>query len=395
MPSNSSEKYISFPVIAAACVSAAVFVVTKFALSRSSAITRPAGGPASPTTPDPETLHSGTVSELWVFPIKGVRGSKVQAALLTSTGLQYDREWAIVAADADKSDGGACGPREVFSVNKAPGLGRARATIDPANMMLVVHADGGTQSPLYVPLRRDTRVAQQDANQEEEEEEVLLDVALFGMEGTAVDEGDRAAQWFTLLVGRPVRLARIKDTNSNDAPAGGARVCRNRRPEQSPRHAGTNIPSDTIKFHDYGTLHVICESGVEWLAANVRDASPVTTEQFRANIVVAGVPFPEEDVWKRLRIGEVAMRVAKQSGRCVIPTTNASGTRNRNFEPTATLRRLRSCYHRHQQHWPQKSLCYMFGLDLFHDSVDGAAVLRVGDAVVPTETQPAPLFFIH
>ncbi len=304
--------------------------------------------------PSLHDLHWGHVAELWVYPVKGVRGRRVASALLVETGLQYDREWAVVA-------GHPPGPMEVLSMNKAPNLGTACAFVDESRGVLVVTAPG--KHTLSVPLSRTTFAAE------------TLPVTLFGMDGVARDEGDEAADWFTELVGRPVRLARIAV---------------NRRPEHSPRHVGTNVPTDAIKFHDYGTLHLICDSGVAWLAENVSDGSPVTTEQFRANIVVSGIPFPEEDSWKRLIIGSVAMRVAKQSGRCVIPTTASSGARNRNFEPTATLRRLRACYHRHQQHLEQKSLCYMFGLDLFHEVSN--VVLTAGDPVVPTQTQPVPQY---
>ncbi|QIZ78731.1 MOSC domain-containing protein [Ferrimonas lipolytica] len=37
-----------------------------------------------------------TVTELWVYPVKGLAGISVQQAELTPTGLQYDRHWMVV-----------------------------------------------------------------------------------------------------------------------------------------------------------------------------------------------------------------------------------------------------------------------------------------------------------
>ena len=327
--------------------------------------------------PHLETLHCGRVSELWVHPIKGVNGHQVSSALLVSTGLRFDREWAVLASvDNDGADDAAAGHRyEVLSKNKAPRLGTATAFVDEVHDALIVTATGRPR--LTIPLHRKPTAEFND----EQEKRRELPVTLFGMEGLAFDEGEEAADWFSALLGRAVVLARIAPTHT-------------RRPAQSTSHKGTNASTDAIGFHDYATLHCICDAGVTWLAKNVSDGSPVTTEQFRANIVVSGVPFPEEDVWKRVRIGNIDLRVAKQSGRCVIPTTDASGNRNPNFEPTATLRRLRACYHRHQNLREDKKLCFMFGLDLFHERSSSSSndIIKVGDAVVPTEAQAPPQY---
>jgi uncharacterized protein YcbX len=62
--------------------------------------------------------------------------------------------------------------------------------------------------------------------------------------------------------------------------------------------------------------------------------------RFRPNLVVAGTEAWEEDDWSRVAVGEVVMRVAKPSGRCVVTTTDQS-TADRGTEPLRSLARHR------------------------------------------------------
>lgn len=62
--------------------------------------------------------------------------------------------------------------------------------------------------------------------------------------------------------------------------------------------------------------------------------------RFRPNVVVAGTAAWAEDGWSRIAIGEVAFRVAKMCGRCVVTTTDQE-TAERGREPLRTLGRHR------------------------------------------------------
>jgi uncharacterized protein YcbX len=200
-------------------------------------------------------------------------------------------------------------------------------------------------------------------------------VSLFGMGGEVAEEAEEASRWFSEYLEMDAMLCR--DVS-------------NRFPRESPRHYTATVGSERIALHDFAALHIICEDGVAWLRQNVSDGSPVTTAQFRANIVVRGIPFPEEDRWSELTIGTIPMRVAKQSGRCVIPTHDSDGRRNPNFEPTATLRRLRAAHHRHQRDTPGNAPCYMFGVDAFH--MKYPARIAVGDRLTVTQSQDPPIY---
>lgn len=309
---------------------------------------------ATPRLLDPQVV------ELWVHPIKGVKGMSVDEWPLEERGLLFDREWAVVELDTGNA----------VSSNKHQRLATATATIDADKRRLRVTAPSMPE-PLVLSIGPASRLDDHD-----DESKRIRNVTIFGMSGTALEEGEEAKQWFSTLLRRPVVLCRIR------AP---------RLPRESPNHVGTSAPSDVIGFHDYATLHIICRDGVRWLQqsmpSHVQSKLQLTTQQFRANVVVDGVPFPEEDSWQTLTIGTVPMRVAKQSGRCVIPTHDADGVRGMEFEPTATLRRLRATPHRHQLHWESRQPNFMFGLDLFHDT---RGTLRVGDRLLVTATQEEP-----
>lgn len=70
------------------------------------------------------------------------------------------------------------------------------------------------------------------------------------------------------------------------------------------------------------------------------DEGPLPLNRFRPNLVVAGTAPWAEDARRRIRVGEVAFRVAEPCGRCVITTTDQRTARC-GKEPRRTLARYR------------------------------------------------------
>lgn len=314
------------------------------------------------------------VKELWVFPIKGVKGMSVSSWPLGPHGLLYDRDWAVVYRRRSDHQESAW---SVASCNKFQKLAAATANvlrIDAIRTVLQVAAP--TMAPLIL-----------DVCAEADTQPTTYSVDLFGMRGLAEEFGGPEAQeWWQNYLGTDtydVRFCRI---------AAGAP----RKPADSAAHNGCPAAGDdTIAFHDYAALHIICADGVRWLqAAMPRATAPrLSTAQFRANVVVDGVEFPDEDTWSVVALGDVELRIAKQSGRCVIPTHNDTGARHPTFEPTATLRRLRSAYHRHQEDRDEKTLMHMFGVDALVDKTFVGKCIRVGDAVSVVQRRAPPTYF--
>lgn len=348
--------------IAIAAGLAAKWVCTK--LMRQFVKQRPLERAASP----PSDGDTAVVTSLFVFPIKGVGGMAVDEWPLGPHGLLWDRHWALALPRED-------GTYVAVSSNRLQKLASASASIDQAGTSLKVCAPGMELLSLDI-----------DHNAREGCD--VLRVELFGMWGTAMEESVEATAWWRLFLAHErVVFLRISDS---------------RLPESSPSHQGCPVESeDAIGFHDYAALHIITQEGVAWLRTAIPTAHQVPgfeidDAQFRANVVVGGLPFPDEDTWLRLSIGSISFRVAKQSGRCVIPTHNAAGERHPYFEPTATLRRLRRAFHRHQLDRPVKDGMFMFGLDLFSDGAPTELlppIMRVGDRMVVLQRQAPPDYF--
>lgn len=321
-----------------------------------------------PRRPQPmpaSLVRSAKVTELWVHPVKGMSGTKVTSAVIVPTGFRYDREWAVMVKG------------KIVSSNRFNKINSATARVeeeDSKGGVLVIEAPN--MRALKVPFLNEP-----SSSGESSDPSSIVEVDVFGMKGLVRDEGDEAAEWLKNLLplAQNPRLVR---------------VVANRWAKDSPSHVGTNNPTDQIKLHDYAAFHLICQAGVRWLQGQIRDTNlTLTTEQFRANIVLDdSIPFPEEDWWNTVSLGGCDMRVAKQSGRCVIPTIQ-HGHRPKSHEPTATLMRLRKCFHRHQVDCVKKDPCFMFGLDLFHSQSDVGRTISVGDTFRVTSTREAPLYF--
>lgn len=81
------------------------------------------------------------------------------------------------------------------------------------------------------------------------------------------------------------------------------------------------------------------------LDLSVQAGRDISMKRFRPNIVVDGddlKPF-EEDYWETAMIGDAVFSLAKICSRCKIPTVDPeTGVFDKDNEPTATLKRMRS-----------------------------------------------------
>ncbi len=266
------------------------------------------------------------VTDLYRYPVKSCRGQRLGDAAVEPWGLAGDRRWMVVDA------GG-----EVVTARERP----------PMLLVTPRLADGALV--LTGPGRPDLTVPVPSGDE-------LIPVTVWNSKLLAAPACAAADDWFSEVVGEPVRLAYLDD------------------PTRRPTNPAYSRPGDRVSFADGYPLLLTAEGSLavlnEHIAAGpLASEGPLPMRRFRPSVVVAGATPWTEDAWRLVRIGDVAFRAVKGCDRCVLttidPDTAAPGK-----EPIATLARIRR--------WDGK---VWFGINLIPDTPGGDASIRVGDRV--------------
>jgi uncharacterized protein len=155
----------------------------------------------------------------------------------------------------------------------------------------------------------------------------LVDVTIWDDRVPARLADTGAGDWFSEVIGRPLRLVHLDD------------------PRRRPVDPDVAAPGDVVSFADGFPVLLASEESLgqlnAWIAEGPRAADgPLPMTRFRPNLVVAGAPAFAEDGWRRIRVGEVEFRVLTPCIRCVLTTIDPD-TAARTKEPLVTLARHR------------------------------------------------------
>ncbi|KPC53092.1 MOSC domain-containing protein [Amantichitinum ursilacus] len=229
-----------------------------------------------------------TLDALFYYPIKSIAGIAVTQSQITPLGLPHDRAWMV----ADLNGRLVTGREHPELVQVTAEVGIDTLTLRaPGQPELVVNLTQFAQ-PHTASVWKDT----------------------FGAWAGA----DEADTWFSQYLGRPARLLATNDTQ--------------RRVRSAPE-----VP---LSFADGFPILLIGEASRQELSSWVgRD---LAMARFRPNLVVGGSAAFAEDGWKRIRIGDVILRVAKPCGRCVFTTVDPiTAEKSADQEPLRTLAKRR------------------------------------------------------
>ncbi|XP_047962745.1 mitochondrial amidoxime reducing component 2-like [Salvia hispanica] len=244
------------------------------------------------------------VKSIFVYPIKSCQGISVPQSTLTPNGLRWDRLWMVVNARG-----------RMYTQRVEPKLALIRVELpieaftqgwepDRASF-LVIKAEG--MSTLKIPMVQPSAVAD--------------GVSVWAWSGSALDEGEEAAKWFSEYLGKTSRLVRFDEASQS-------------RPTLSDYVSGHNI-----KFNDWYPFHMISQGSLD--ALNARLAEPVSINRFRPNFLVDGCEPFSEDLWNEVKIDEFVFMGGELCYRCKIPTVNQE-TAVMGSEPNETLMKFRS-----------------------------------------------------
>jgi uncharacterized protein YcbX len=280
-----------------------------------------------------------TLSQIFLYPVKGLRGFSVNTAEVDALGLVGDRRFLIV------NDTG-----EFLTQRTLPNMARIAAELTATDLILRADGDGA----ISVPLRASTPAP-------------LRTVWVWRSKDLrAEDCGREASAWLSAFLGLTCHLVRIGD--------------RFRRPvleRRAPRPGeslieGRVLTPDLFNFADGFPFLAIGEASLTHLNDRLvaTGAEPVPMNRFRPNLVVAGTPAFAEDAWPRVQIGPIVFRSGGPCARCIVTTTDQF-TGERDVEPLRTL----ASYRRDAE----DSTRINFGLNLTHETKSGT--VRLGDAV--------------
>ena len=234
------------------------------------------------------------LSQIYIYPVKSLRGIAVNETELTDRGPQWDRRWMLV-----DPEGTFLSQRELSEM----------ALLQPqldGDQLRIADLRGGREDlkfPLEVPAGASG-----------------ITVSIWQDHCEALLVGEAADAWFSEALGTPCRLVFMPDTS--------------RRPVDPKYAKGEEV----VSFADGYPYLILGEQSM--LDLNNRLPEPIEIIRFRPNLVFSGgAPFAEDN-WRQLLIGAAQFRGTKPCARCQIPTIDLH-TGQSSKEPTRTLATFR------------------------------------------------------
>jgi uncharacterized protein YcbX len=235
----------------------------------------------------PHSDVTGTIAQLFVYPVKSCAGIEVPTVRLTETGLEWDRAWMLVDAHG-----------QFVTQRELPRM----ALIQPSLM--------ATELELRAP-DMPVLAVQFDAVGP------LVTVQVWDDHVPAHDMGDQVAEWFTKFL-----------DGDGDGDVGSA-TYRLVRFDPAHRRVASLKWTDGVpalnQFSDGFPLLVISESSLAGLNQRLLadGHSAVSMARFRPNVVLAGVGAHDEDRVSNFRVdaepASVLLKPVKPCPRCPIP----------------------------------------------------------------------------
>jgi uncharacterized protein YcbX len=271
-----------------------------------------------------------TVSELWIYPVKSLRGISLQQARLTSQGLEHDRRWMVVRDN-----------------------GRFVTQRDLSTLALVatqLEADGVRLSRpgfghILLPFATGTGAS--------------ISSKVWNDAVETTDLGDEIADWLTRSTESraPLRVVRMAEGFGRQ----------HHKPERFGRENAT-------QFADASPYLVASQDSLDALNAELvaRGHAPVPMNRFRANIVVKGLPAFSERRIEVLANDRIALGLRDACERCVVPTIDQdTAIRDPAKEPFKTLTDINPMPHAKAPAFAENSVLLL----------GAGQVIRVGDVL--------------
>ncbi|GMR52033.1 hypothetical protein PMAYCL1PPCAC_22228 [Pristionchus mayeri] len=257
-----------------------------------------------------EWIPVGVVKNLWMFPVKSCSRQEVFSLYCDELGPRFgenrDREFTAIYEDTGV----------MLTARDAPRM-----------MLIQVKVADGVLT-LSTPEGESVSVMLADVI----EQRIVRRATKLGLPVDGLDCGEAAAKFFTeYLEMTGIRLIYFRDDLFNGRPC-----------TVDPGWSMNPFPkrSDPVRYVDLSPYHISTEESLK--ALNKEMETPISSEWFRANIVVDLSPAWDEDRWAEVRIGGVELMCYKPCTRCVLITVNPDiGVKSSEMQPLKRMREIR------------------------------------------------------
>lgn len=285
-----------------------------------------------------------TITDLFIYPVKSLRGIRLERSALDIRGLADDRRWMII----DQQN-------RFVTQRTLPQLATLHTRLTATSLWL--ETTGGEIEIPRTPATPDSTAGG-----------TPITARIWNDDVQVLDEGDAVSQWLTHAVNHPTPLRLVRLSNTP-------------RPQSKPQYLGE---AHTV-FADMAPLLITNQASLDSLnrALAAGSEAPVPMNRFRPNIVISGLnPFAEHRI-ARLRHVNFSLALAYPCERCIMTTVDqASGQKHPHMEPYRTLTQVNAmpAYGDGKFHKPANPKAPAFGENaLLMNNGTGNATLLVGD----------------
>lgn len=230
------------------------------------------------------------LSQLFIYPIKSLKGIAVSEMQLDTSGPLQDRRWMLVDENG-----------LFLSQRKLP------------RMVLIDPRFEGSDLVLTAPGMPSLVISKWSGQGK------WIPVRIWGDDLTLPHPYQTCSDWFSSFLGRACRLVHLPDTVT--------------------RHVEPPFQDQwRVSLADGYPLLVLTQAALDLL--NSKLPSPLTMERFRPNLVITGTAPHAEDTWDKIQIGSVQLAIVKPCARCSIVLIDPASAQS-GVEPLRTLAEYR------------------------------------------------------
>jgi uncharacterized protein YcbX len=229
------------------------------------------------------------ITDLIIYPCRGVKGIHLTEANITPTGFELDREWTLLEREITQEENQKPGSRWVSIIKNQKVLDiSCRFELKDGVKYLVFSCDKH-QNDLWINT---TKEYSGDAIE-------YYNFELHKIEGFS--EGEDAARWFSDAIGRDVVLVRSQQKKKSST-------------HDYEFHYPLCALDERNSNHTHAAIHLISEKSLEYLNSKIsEEVYKAEAIAFRPNIVIEGIEHDEEDDLREVEFAEqkVRMRMVK------------------------------------------------------------------------------------